>query len=425
MTMILAALVLVLPLMMGQRTADTMTASALLLMIGAVAATLLGSLSGQVALPSRGWLIFAGLFTAWVVLQVLPWPTLARLFGPYPEVLWQQHDWAPRTWSPDPGATLRGWAAFVALFTIAWLTSQLPRRLRLWLWITVVASALFQGVYGLLAHAGGATEIFGIWARNNVGMVHGSFSNRNLYAGYLALTWPLVAAIWFVRRVPVIHQWPVEVRGALSLISAGIVGAAMLGSASRLGAAGGVLAMALMLLLWGHHRQMIGRSPWPGVAAAITALVAATWYGLTPLATRLLATGEEVRGEVVALVLREAPSNWWLFGVGLGGFEAAFKQLQPGHIGGWWDYLHNDVLQFALEMGLMGVALLLMVAVALWRRWRLSTERAALYAGLGGMGIIALGDFSWHIPATQVVIAMMLGALLATSTRATRQKLLE
>jgi hypothetical protein len=33
------------------------------------------------------------------------------------------------------------------------------------------------------------------------------------------------------------------------------------------------------------------------------------------------------------------------------------------------------------------------------------------------MGIIALGDFSWHIPATQVVIAMMLGTLLARGRR--------
>lgn len=410
----LATLVLVLPLMMGHRTAATLSASLLVLVWLTALAAAAGALSGQIARPPRGWLVFAGVLTGLVALQVLPLQGLAALFGPYPDSLWQQPGFDPLTWSPDAGASLRGWAAFVALFTVAWLAAGLPRHLRLWLWLAVVAMALFQGLYGLLSHATGSETVLGVWARNNPDFVHGSFSNRNLFAAYLALTWPLAVGLWFVRGVPGLSRLPLELRIAGSLISGAIIGAAMLGSASRLGSAAGVFGILLALLLWGRHRRMIhGASAWPAYAAAAAALLAATWYGLTPLAERLLATtGEEARLEVFTIVMTEFPRAWWLHGVGLGGFEAVFKQFQPAAIGGWFDYLHNDLLQWLIETGLVGLALLVAVLAALWRNARLSTERIALYAGLGALAIVGLGDFSWHIPATQAVLALYLGTLL-------------
>jgi putative inorganic carbon (hco3(-)) transporter len=63
-------------------------------------------------------------------------------------------------------------------------------------------------------------------------------------------------------------------------------------------------------------------------------------------------------------------------------------------------------------MGLPGLAIMLTIAIALLRKHRLTTERIALYAGLAALCIVALGDFSWHIPATQVVLAFYVGVLL-------------
>jgi hypothetical protein len=60
----------------------------------------------------------------------------------------------------------------------------------------------------------------------------------------------------------------------------------------------------------------------------------------------------------------------------------------------------------------VGVALLIAVIIAVIRAARLSTERIALYAGLAALALVGLGDFSWHIPATQVVLALYLGTLL-------------
>lgn len=425
-TLVIAVAAWLLTLTLGNRTFETMSLSlAVLVSAGFLAGFLaLMPVRGALPAPDRTWLIFGGVFSVVVLLQILPSETLARMLGPYPEALWLHPEFNPRHWSPDIGASLRGWAAFVALFTIAWVAYGLPARRRNWLWLFLTASVLFQALYGLLTHAYQVETIFGIWERNNPGFVHGSFSNRNLFAAYLALLWPLAVAVWGIRDIPLLSRLPRELRIAGAVITSAIIGAALLGSASRLGSSAGLIGMALALLLWSRHQRLLrGGAVWPAYTALGAGLVAAVWYGLTPLAERLLASGAgEVRFEVLALMLTQFPWEWWVHGVGLGGFEAAFKQIQPGHITSWMDYAHNDLLQWLIEMGIVGLALLGVVVVALTRSARLSTERVALYAGLFALGLVALGDFSWHIPATQIVLAIFLGVLLRGRTRHRRSR---
>jgi len=307
----------------------------------------------------------------------------------------------------------------MALLVIAWTAARLRTEHRGLLWLVIAGSALFQATYGLMTHATGSETVLGLWPRNNPDYVHGSFSNRNLYAGYLALTWPLAVAIWWRHSTPGIRKLPFELRVAGSVISGAIIGAALLGSASRLGSAAGLGGMLVALVLWTRYRSHLSKAAiWPIYLTAFAALIAATWYGLTPLAERLAVTSvEEGRFEVYGLMLTQLEPRWWLTGVGLGGFEAVFRQVQPADMGGWYDYAHNDVLQWLLEMGLVGLLLLLAVAVALVRNARLERETIPIYAGLAALMLVALGDFSWHIPATQVVLATFVGFILAPRVR--------
>ena len=417
-TLILAMLVVVLPLLMGHRTPQTLTLSGLVLVLGALLSTsigLLGRADSTLPAPDRSWWLFAWVLTVVIMLQAAPSVMLAQWLGPYPEVVWNQSESLPAQWSPNPAATLRGWSTFIALFFIAWLVGTLPTRMRDWLWLTIVGCALLQALYGLVSHATGSDTIFGIWSRNNAGVVHGSFSNRNLFAAYLALIWPLSVAIWWRRSISLLKSMPFELRVAASLISGAIIGAALLGSASRLGSTAGLAGMLIGLGLWMRYRiQQTRPVPvWPMVLIASAVLIAATWYGLTPLAERLAVTSiEEGRIDIYARIIAELPAQWWLTGVGLGGFEAVFKQIQPGHINAWYDYAHNDLLQWLLEMGLIGAGLLIAVLTGIWRNASLNSERIPLYAGLTALALVGLGDFSWHIPGTQIVLAIYLGIVL-------------
>jgi O-antigen ligase len=427
-TILLSTLVLTLPLMMGHRTPETLTATALLMIFGALLAFALSGWRGQAGhrlpLPSTGWWIFLGLMTLSVALQVVPLKLIAWAFGPYPSELWNHAAFEPRTWSPNPSATLRGWAVFSALFTIAWLARSLRSRQRHWLFLAIAGMALFQALYGLVSHAGGADTIFGIWERHSTDFVHGSYSNGNLFAGYLALTWPLAVSVWWIRGMPLLHRLPVELRIAGSVISGAVIGAALMGSASRLGSVAGSIGMLTALLLWTRHRgKLQGAAIWPAWAAALAAFLFATWYGLEPLTDRLAGTGagaDAYRLTAFELMIQGFPPQWWLHGVGLGGFEAVFKLVQTEDVSGWWDYAHNDLLQWVLEMGLVGVVLLGMVVTAIARHAEARLERIPLYAGLAALCVVALGDFSWHIPGTQVVLAIYIGVLTAPAPNGRR-----
>jgi putative inorganic carbon (hco3(-)) transporter len=416
--LVLALLVLALPLMMGHRTPETLTLTGLVLTCGALLAVLASGWKGAgdhaLPMPTTGWWVFFALMTLAVLLQVLPIRTLALWFGPYPDTLWDHPAFEPRSWSPNPAWAVRSWVIFVALFAVAWLAGCLKTRQRNWIWLAITVMAIFQGIYGLASHASGAESIFGIWERNNDRFVHGSFSNRNLYAGYLSLAWPLVVTVWWLRDMPGISRLPMELKVTGSVISGAIIGAALIGSGSRLGSVGGVIGMLTLLLFWTRYRgHLRGIAVWPVWLGAFAAFLLATWYGLAPLTDRLsVTTMEERRFQVFALMFTDFPRWWWLTGVGLGGFEAVFKLIQPEEMSGWWDYAHNDLLQWILEMGLTGAVLLGMAIAAILKNASINLERIPLYSGLVALVVISLGDFSWHIPGTQVVLAIFIGILV-------------
>ena len=413
--------VLVLPLMLPVRTPELMALSGMVLLASALLATGLAVFRPGLAkapantlLPNRWWWLFLGLMSGTVLLQVLPLPWLARGFGPYPDAFWQNDVFEPRFWSPNPAASLRGWAVFMALFAVAWLARGLDRRARAWLWLALAASALFQAGYGLISQLANAETIFGVWERRSSGFIQASFSNRNLFAAYLALAWPLTVAVWWLRDMPLLGKLPKELKVTGSLVSGALVGAAIFASASRLGAAGASIGAAGALLLLTRYR---GRLPtlavWPAWLALAGAFVLAVWVGLEPLTDRLaISEADGHRRIAFELMLTDFPLAWWLHGVGLGGFEAVFRLIQPDQISGWWDYAHSDVLQWFLEMGLVGWILVAMVTVAMVRQARLSLERIPLYGGLMALLVVATADFSWHMPATQVVLAIFIGVLL-------------
>ncbi|MFQ5741288.1 MAG: O-antigen ligase family protein [Acidobacteriota bacterium] len=113
------------------------------------------------------------------------------------------------------------------------------------------------------------------------------------------------------------------------------------------------------------------------------------------------------------------------FGTGLGTFAGRYTEHQTTALTQFVNQAHNDYLQFAAELGLVGAALLFALILALLGRQIVAFYRAERgrdqFLLLGCCGsILALlfhsfADFNLQIPANALVFAAILGLGYAVS----------
>jgi O-antigen ligase len=152
---------------------------------------------------------------------------------------------------------------------------------------------------------------------------------------------------------------------------------------------------------------------------------------LMSLVARALA-GEvlQARLELYRLALAGSEPSTWLFGSGYGAFayllEASHGQV-PAMGGGMTNFVHNDYLQTLYELGVPGLAaLLLLVAVPVVQAWRKLPQLAerecrialAALAAILSMALHALVDFPFFVPLCVLMFGTALGMLEATFERA-------
>ncbi len=349
----------------------------------------------------------------------------------------------------------------------------------------LTAGALLAGL-GLLSEA---TGIGIAGASASAGRVSGPFVNPNHFAAWLGMvvpaalsyavamtglvygrlrravdaerakgTQPRQAWLWAL----ITHQrrlWaPLLICTAVLLM-----GVAHAGSGSRGGTA--ALLLGLSVTSAGIARGMRrGGEPgramrWAAAALVLGAASAASvalWLAADGIPSREFADVSLPSRLAVSVegsaIVRDHP----LFGTGLGSWLHAFRPYQaPPVEGGIWDHAHNDYLEAAAENGVVGVAFMMLFALAVLRatrreqlvravqlrhgphepatedtrsfelpEWRAALgEHALLRCGLAG-GVAAvlahsLVDFGLHMPANFLAL-MVLVALLVLSGRPQR-----
>jgi O-antigen ligase len=240
---------------------------------------------------------------------------------------------------------------------------------------------------------------------------HGTYVNRNHFAGLLEMALPL--AIMGALRA----KW--------LWIPAAAIFAGIVGSYSR----GAFLTTLCVLTLIGMlltlnvrtlnvERWHVAR--WGRWVATVPILAGALFLFLylppDPFFKRFAEAGEEQVSTLGGrmLFLKQAPplvEKYALFGCGLGGFESAFykiKDILPGYT---VDYAHNDYVQALVEMGIVGFVI---VAVLVGGALR-SSIRARNIACIGALSTILLHsffDFNLYIPANAMVLAWIAGLSL-------------
>ncbi len=307
--------------------------------------------------------------------------------------------WLPLT--RDPGgtrtATMAGAAATCAALTSATLARGRARsRLIALLTAAIGLTACVHVVHGVLD----ADAVYGVHTpRFTSPGALGPLMNRNHQAAVAALGATLALGLAFDARTEPRPRW---------LTLAGLLSLAALATQSR----GGVLSLALGpggVLLWQAVRGDVANRSRHGAALGGLALAAAL-SGAHPAIRAFFAEGGFDKLVVAAdslSLFREGP----LLGVGRGAFSVAYAASASDALR--FTHPENVVVQWAVELGIVGLALLTFAArfVGLaWLRARSATE-AAMASALLALGAHDLFDFSLEMAGVGVLAAAIAGAL--------------
>ncbi|MEK7477311.1 MAG: O-antigen ligase family protein [Candidatus Coatesbacteria bacterium] len=241
--------------------------------------------------------------------------------------------------------------------------------------------------------------------------VAGSFVNANHHAA-LACAGVGVAAAWVVTMRGRARWWAVA---ALVLL----VGDVLTG-----GSRAGLLALAVIVVLARRWRPRGFRwAGWAVVFVAIIVAVASPNGAVRRLAAQ--AKGGEPRAfaragmwDASLRMIRHSPMG----GIGPGGFVEAWPGFRAREFAMFvTDYAHSEIMQVAVELGLIGLGLAIWGFACWWRiasRFSMADpDRYAAGAALAAFAIFALVDFPLHVPVLALLV-VFLASSLAMSRKA-------
>jgi len=341
---------------------------------------------------------------AWMALSVSPPATLERLLYVLPAM-----------------------ATFIAAREMTWWLSN-----RLWIVVApVVGIAWLESLLGIVQFYFMRTE-----GRAAVSAT-GTYVNRNHYSGLLEMVLPLVmvGAIALWRQNMARHS-----RTDGSVISAtillGVSVCVLMGvmlSLSRMGFISTLVAVAVILLILFASKgsQDLRWNKWIWVLP-VGLLAFVLLLPSQELTFRLadLTAAEGVTNDARIGIWQDTlrmTSDYRLAGCGLGAYEQClyrYKTVLPLKT---VDYAHNDYLQILAELGVVGAALLALLAG--WMVWRLlkvvvwNREAKNWHIAVGLLGALvvvslhSLTDFNLYIPANAAAFAWLAGAAVSPGLR--------
>jgi len=408
--------------------------------------------------------ILLGVFLAFLIIQVVPLPAaVIRLLSP------RAHDIAmglagdgviaPKSWltlSLAPRVSLSEAILILSygIFGYLILRAVRTRREIEIMVLVMVFSGLFQSVYGMAEVFSGHEMIFGRPKLAGLGSATGTYANRNHFAGFLEMLFPLslgyllVKARWFAmeeglslkRRILWFSQESIQWALLLGLAPV-FIGIGLVFSKSRMGifvfvvtAVLAAVASAAWPESWNGRTMRSGalkgreaRRRFGRIIRLVVAVVlaGAVYLGVAPVIERFseVDVSYKLRRGFYENTLRMIGDFPWT-GTGMGtygdvyaGYETVDDRLRLSHA-------HNDYLEFASENGIVagaalsasGIALVFWMA-AMWRRRKNGFAKGiGLGAILGVTAVLVHGfaDFNLQIPANAAYFTAMaaLGAIV-------------
>ena len=313
--------------------------------------------------------------------------------------------------------------AYCLLFFLTIAICNTRNRIKV-LMTVIVFSGLFQAVYGSLMTLSGLEYHFFMKKWSNTGSATGTFFNSNHYAAYLVMCLAVGIGLMisqlgsgqssnFRSRLRNIFQLLLSPKVRLRLYLVMMVIALVL-TRSRMGNT----AFFASLFVCGGLALVLSRHATRTMVVFLVSIIiidifiVGAWFGIDKVAERLENTSASFVYDYRDEVYENSYYQWhdnFLTGSGLGSFPSTFPKYRQHDIGGLYYHTHSDYLQFAVEVGLIGIIILafivfssLFTAVIAQHRRRDPLMRGLSFASI--LGIIAMlihatVEFNFQIPA--------------------------
>jgi len=309
---------------------------------------------------------------------------------------------------------------FLSFFLFAYCIATLSKKQIVFIFGSLAFLVAAQAVFGLWHVLSSQTSVLGIWDKTYfLKDATGTFFNRNHYAGFFAITTPLVLGGFISQPSANGSQTLLKTIIAVSIVF--VSGIAGLTSHSRMGFTVFFLGLIIWWLL--HSRSMktqhiktwfSGNLVNAGFMFLLFLLL--IWFGVDELIARFIQLENGVSRFDVWSAIVSLPKEVWLYGVGISNFADVFSMVKPEHFTKKFLYAHNDYIEFIFELGILGGSLLALSFAVLWVKCKpkskLSGVRVGAVASLIAVAVHSIVDFNLQIPANALFVSLAVGVFM-------------
>jgi len=383
-------------------------------------------------------------FFGLVAFQLLPLPAgLVRFLSPGTHGFHRLYDpdfarMKFMTLSVAPSQTLREGLELLAYFIVGFLvihTVTHGRQIRAVIMV-LIGLGVFESMYGLYELTTSRPRILFYAKAFSPDSVTGTFVNKNHLSGYLEMILPLAVGL-VIARTSVLSFGAKGLREKFLLWTSGGVVTNLLVMSSIVVMALGIInshsRSGLFVLVFSFF-LIFGLSILTFSRTGFRQMWIKTFVRVTFVVILIMSLyvgiGSTIQRFAVDDLLHENRPLFWanvtgmmgdfpVFGTGLGTFVSAYPAYEKrGGPDALLTHAHNDYLEYASELGLVGslflfggIFYLAGRAFLTWRERRNPEAKGLALGGivsLAGMGLHAMTDFNLHIPANMLLFTIVL-----------------
>jgi O-antigen ligase len=390
-------------------------------------------------MPNRAVIFTVLAFFIVTLLQYLPLPaSILSFLSPFRHdalstsnnLLTSSPSWQALSYSPLN--SFSWWAFLISTFLFFFILMQFcesRKSLKLLVGI-MVGLAIAEAIYGLIQALIPSLGVLWVdYIQAGLGNARGTFINRNHFAGFIEMVWPLVLGFTLVmgfrgkevniRKLLASDRLNKQILLVLGMV---IMLLALLLSKSRAGIMGAFIGFFTFILLARSSDKKLPRGFWV-MSGAMVGLIFlyGIKIGFDPIIERFLQISEDNsrldiwRDSLV--IVKDHP-----LGIGLGNFRHIFPVYNVSNISDTrFLYAHNDYLQLLVEAGIPGFLALvsgffIFLGKSFYKVKRMKSHHDPLrfFLAVGAMsGLVSIAfhsffDFNLHMPGNLIYFVTLM-----------------